>query len=90
MDNISRHYTLLLIHKKKVLTDMEIYTLFFQAMKKFTQFLAAQKKETRPIQNIPSSQLDTVLGSWIRVVVKEDGSNYEPDSLTALHRGVDR
>ena len=90
MDNISRHYTLMLIHKKKS-TDryLNLY-IIFQAMKKFTQFLATQKKETRPIQNIPSSQLDTLLGSWIRVVVKEDGSDYEPDSLTALHRGVDR
>ena len=76
--------------KKKTDRYLNLYHIIFQAMKKFNHFLATQKKETRPIQNIPSSQLDTLLGSWIRVVAKEDGSNYEPDSLTALHRGVDR
>ena len=50
--------------------------------------------ERRDILDIPATIMDVLVGSFLREVrfTKRDGtvSEYEPDSLTSLHRGIDR
>lgn len=39
---------------------------------------------------LETDQLDTLIGNWLVTAKKEDGENFEPDPLTALHRDLDR
>ena len=46
--------------------------------------------ETRDIGDIPPEQLDRLLGHFYVKVRKSNGEKYEPDSLTAIQRSLDR
>lgn len=48
------------------------------------------RNETRDIWIIPPTELDNYVGSFLLSIRKSDGSEYEPDSLTSYHRGIDR
>ena len=46
--------------------------------------------ERRKLSEIPPPELDRLLGHFYCKVRKADGSTYEPDSLTAFQRSIDR
>ena len=39
---------------------------------------------------MPPAHLDVYISSFIQKLSKPDGTDYEPDSLTSFHRGIDR
>ena len=57
---------------------------------KFVEWLRKEKNETcHPIE-MSSTQLDCYVGSFILSIRKDDGAEYEPDSLTSYHRAINR
>ena len=58
-------------------------------VKKFEGFLQ-QVGEEREISILPSADLDTHLCNFFIHVKRNDGQDFEPDSLTALHRSIQR
>lgn len=46
--------------------------------------------EERKLEELPHEDLDRLLGHFFMKVRKEDGSLYEPDTLTSFHRSIDR
>ena len=47
-------------------------------------------KETREIHHIEPDNLDTCLGSWLMSLQRPNGDDYEPSTITSIHRGIDR
>ena len=58
-------------------------------MKKWTEWCKSVG-EKRNIGNIPEAELDRLLGHFFCKVRKENGELYEPDTLTAFQRSIDR
>ena len=58
-------------------------------MKIFERY-CKQVKEERAIETIPKSELDCLLGHFFKDVTKTNGENYEPDTLTAIQRSLNR
>lgn len=50
----------------------------------------APRYEGREIETIEPYELDNYIGSFLLSMRKADGSEYEPDTLTSYHRGIDR
>ncbi|KAJ8310274.1 hypothetical protein KUTeg_012139 [Tegillarca granosa] len=48
------------------------------------------KNENSPVENLNAIELDNHIGSFLLSIRKTDGSEYEPDTLTSYHRGIDR
>ena len=46
--------------------------------------------ESVQIEKLEPTELDSLIGSFLLSVRKADGSEYEPDTLTSYHRGIDR
>lgn len=42
------------------------------------------------IKEFSYENMDVLVGKWLMIVRKEGDIEYEPDSLTSLHRGLDR
>lgn len=59
-------------------------------VKKFTEFLEGEGFKGAKITEFGTTQLDALIGKWVMNAKKEDGTEYEPDSLTSMHRGLDR
>ena len=60
-------------------------------MRQFTNWLAmSPRNETREINTIQADELDNYIGSFLLSIRKSDGEQYEPDTLTSYHRGIDR
>ncbi|KAL5007131.1 hypothetical protein ScPMuIL_015937 [Solemya velum] len=60
-------------------------------MAKFVGWLnKAPRRESRDILSIPVVELDTYIGAFLLSLRKKDGTDYEPDTITSFHRGVDR
>ena len=60
---------------KKTLSDMRIWERYCE-----------QVGETRKMEKIPIEELDRLLGHFFKDVKKQDGQEYEPDSLTSFQR----
>lgn len=60
------------------------------SVRKFQQFLSKQGFQDKKIKDFDTIQLDVLIGNWLVNSRKENGEKYEPDSLTALHRSLDR
>ncbi|KAJ8310690.1 hypothetical protein KUTeg_012555 [Tegillarca granosa] len=58
-------------------------------IKTFRAFLSS-KNENSPVENLNAIELDNHIGSFLLSIRKTDGSEYEPDTLTSYHRGIDR
>ena len=54
-------------------------------VRRFTDFLKV-RGETRPIENLPRSDLDTQLGAFFMDLKKANGETYEPGTITSIHR----
>ena len=54
-------------------------------MKRFNQFLR-KKGEKRNITDIPPLTLDGYIGHFIMALERQDGSPYEPGTITGFHR----
>lgn len=62
-----------------------------QCMKTFKKWIESQPNpEEGNIWEIPPDKLDPLIGSFLLSVRKGDGSEYEPDTLTTYHRGIER
>ena len=46
--------------------------------------------ELRPLDEIPTSEINSLLGYFAMKVRKQNGEEYEPDSITAFFRSFDR
>lgn len=58
-------------------------------LKIFKEWLASVR-ETRPLESIPPPELDNLLARFFLAVRKKDGSEYEPDTITAIQNSLDR
>ena len=54
----------------------------------FQKWLSQICFEERAIESIAPDELDGFLSNYIVMKKKKDGSDYEPDTLTANHRGI--
>ena len=60
-------------------------------MRQFTNWLEMPpRKETREINTIQADELDNYIGSFLLSIRKANGEQYEPDTVTSYHRGIDR
>lgn len=59
-------------------------------VKKFTEFLEKEGFKNPKIIDFDSTQLDALIGKLVMLACKEDGTDYEPDTLTSMHRAIDR
>ena len=48
------------------------------------------RSETRPVQTLEPEILDNYIGQYLLSVKRKDGTDYEPDTLTSIHRSIDR
>ena len=46
--------------------------------------------EKRTLENIPTHELNNLLSNFFFTVKKRNGEEYEPNTLTSLHRSIDR
>lgn len=58
--------------------------------KRFQNWLLNEKNETMHPLEMVASKLDCYIGSFLLCITKEDGSSYEPDTLTSFHRSIAR
>ena len=56
------------------------------ALKKFCESL----KETREIEDIPANELDLILSKFFIAVRKQNGTEYEPGTLSGFQRSFQR
>ena len=60
-------------------------------IKHFSQWLKSQPRyENRNILEIEAEKLDNYVGSFLLSIRKNDGTDYEPDTLTSYHRSIAR
>lgn len=60
-------------------------------VKRFKEWLSvAPRCENRDILDIPPIVLDRYLSSFLMDVKKDNGDDYEPDTLTSIHRSIAR
>jgi len=58
-------------------------------MNKFTTWLTTQDQR-HPLELISPTELDILIGHFIKSLKKPDGSNYEPGTRTSFHRSIER
>ena len=46
--------------------------------------------EKRKLEDIPAHELNNLLGNLLFTVKKRNGEEYEPNTLTSLHKSIDR
>ena len=62
-----------------------------QCIKRFQEWMSGPPRlETRALNDISPAQMDRYIGGWLMEIKKPDGSDYEPDSLTSMHRSINR
>ena len=61
--------------RKKTVSDMKIWEQF-----------CLSRGEDRSMAEIPTKELDCLLGVFFNEIVKKSGEPYEPDSLTSFHQ----
>ncbi|XP_033730156.1 uncharacterized protein KIAA1958-like [Pecten maximus] len=60
-------------------------------IKRFQECIQSPPRyDSRDILQILPFELDIYIGGFLLSLQKNDGSNYEPDTLTSFHRGIDR
>ena len=57
---------------------------------RFSKYIFDRHGDNTPIEELDANMLDIYLGEWLMSLCKPDGTNYEPDTLTAFHRSIDR
>ena len=59
--------------------------------KKFIDWLQQPpRNEFRPIESLPAEILDSHIGQYLLTLKRKDGKDYQPDSLTSIHRAINR
>jgi hypothetical protein len=62
-----------------------------QCINRFQRWLLELlRKDDRPLIDIPVTTMDCYIGGFLMGLKREDGSDYEPDTLTAFHRAIKR
>ena len=65
--------------KRKTESDLKTWYLW-----------CAKHGETRELNDIPPTELNRLLGHFFVTVCRNDGSLYEPDTLSSFQRSIDR
>ena len=65
--------------KKKTLYDINVVTRYFRSI-----------NETRELETIPAQELNVLLARFFVHIRKKDGGVYEPSTLTAFQRSIQR
>ena len=68
---------------------MDIFRITDSNVTRFSKWLE-EREEKRDLAHIPHTLLDTYIGSYMMTATKLDGDEYEPDSLTGMHRAIAR
>ena len=58
--------------------------------KKFETFCKEQSNGSFNVKNVPADALDKLLGKFFKDVRKQNGGEYEPDSLSSFQRSIQR
>ena len=64
---------------KKTMYDLNVWNRYLDTI-----------NESRQIENIPPDELNVLLCHFFMDIKKKDGKQYEPTSLTSLHRSLQR
>ena len=59
-----------------------------QVVNAFQAWLSKFCQEERPINTIAGEELDGFICNYIMMKKKKNGEDFEPDSLTSMHRGI--
>ena len=59
-------------------------------MEKFETFCKEQSNGSFNVKNVPADALDKLLGKFFKDVRKQNGGEYEPDSLSSFQRSIQR
>ena len=57
---------------------------------RFCSWIKASHQENRPLTDIPPQTLDRYVSTYLMQVKKMNGDDYEPDTLTSIHRAINR
>lgn len=61
-----------------------------QIVRKFCEWLENENNERTPLNEIDPHKLNNYVGNYLLEVKKMDGGEFEPDTLTGIHRGIER
>ena len=76
----------------KFITDQQAQNTKYNtkfAINVFVRF-CKENNEGRSLSIIPKKEIDKLLCNFFMTVKKQDGNEYEPDSLSSIHRGIQR
>lgn len=59
-------------------------------VKRFQDFVESEGFKEKNLEEFDTTQLDALIGNWLMTAKKDNGDNYEPDTLTSMHRCIDR
>ena len=59
-------------------------------MRKFSNWIEEKWNDSRRVEDIEAEKLNLMIGNYLLTITKADGSDYEPDSLTSIHRSIER
>ena len=60
-------------------------------MNSFNKFASQTlRKENVQIELLNQTELDNLIGKFLLSIQKAEGGEYEPDTLTSYHRGIER
>lgn len=61
-----------------------------QIVRRFQDWLESEQKETHNIDTMEPKRLNNYLANFLLNIRKANGEEYEPDTLTSYHRGIER
>lgn len=61
-----------------------------QTVRRFQEWLEMEEKDSHNIDNMEPERLNNYLANFWLNIRKSNGEQYEPDTLTSYHRGIDR
>ena len=63
---------------------------YLQIVRKFEEFMAVTYIDPRRVHDLEPTVLNNYLSNYLLVARRNDGMEFEPDTLTSIHRGLDR
>lgn len=61
-----------------------------QIVRKFTEWLENEYQDRTPLNEMDQHKMNNCVSNYLLEVKKLDGTDYEPDTLTGIHRGIER
>ena len=93
--NIYLNYADIIQFKCKLCNNeiIELMTIpinFLKVISKFEEFMAVHYLDGRQCYTLEPSVLNNYICNYLLQARRQDGSDYEPDTLTSIHRALDR